>query len=262
MPPPKKMRTSLMPAPPDKLLRPPGLLAFAEEDSEPEQATVSARHSVRIEAPRAMKDVFLWAFVLLQSFSQLLGAVYVRGKLGSVHWRLSTYFSGMDCAVWAVEQLKAAAMEMFSISLDIKFGSACEINKACQRWLTAESMPDRCVFGDLLQFGDERTRNCETENVDDIKLHDTHMCLKHNKLCPRNVEAPGHINVDVSGPPCVLFSNYGLRQGFANKAKAQVHHVWVRCKQVDETPVILHENVPGFPEALRWPSFQGSAVMH
>jgi hypothetical protein len=229
--------------------------AFDDEQDEVEITTKRAHRrqlqracsdsSQQISRPLTMTAVFTWAFSLLHCFCKVLGAQYVRGTLKNIHWRMTAFFSGIDCAAFALDQLSAACMETFQFPLDVVLGPGCEVDKACQRVLLKRGPPSRCIFGDILAF----TSNPDLLGTKSkIKVATHQYCLQHKQLCPRNI-FDDRINVDVSGPPCVLFSNYGHREGFQNKTKSRVHHMWTQCKHEDRTPLIIHENVPGFPEA-------------
>ncbi|CAK9013015.1 unnamed protein product, partial [Durusdinium trenchii] len=61
--------------------------------------------------------------------------------------------------------------------------------------------------------------------------------------CPFNI---GNDSCCLVGAPCILFSKYGLKQGFKNVVLKKVHDV--ATKFMDETPVCVHENVPGYEQ--------------
>lgn len=217
------------------------LSAFEDEVEERERAYV-------LPMPSTISQAFQWAFHLLSSFALLLGDAFVKQRLRTLNWRVSTYFSGMDCAWFALEQLDAACVEMWGFHIKVTHGTMSELDPSCQRWLQ-QRYPQRCLFPDILAFPLVKPQSAEWQ-VDTLKLNKAHYCLTHSRHCSRNqgVASPGWCDVDVSGPPCVLFSNFGKHEGLGNATKARVHSVWIKTKIVDRSPLVVHENVPGFPE--------------
>lgn len=222
------------------------LSAFSNEDAE---------HDPRetLPMPMSLVSTFRWAFHILDAFVCLMGENTVKHRLRHLRWRVSTFFTGMDCVSFALSQLDAACVEKFGCHMGFEHGTSCEINQQCQQWLL-QRFPDRCLFGDVLDFPVVKP-DIDQWRPEDLRLNSAHYCLAHKRHCSRDRSATdvGRIDVDVSGPPCVLFSTFGKHEGLQNHVKARVHSVWLRTKQLDGWPLIVHENVPQYPEDRQRP---------
>lgn len=107
---------------------------------------------------------------------------------------MTTMFSGVECAGHSWKMLAAAALHVFNIHLCLGHGHMVECNRACQKTLKA-TWPGVCLFGDILAFTPSATARKMT-------LHKTAPCLTHGRNC--SIDRP--VWLDVSGPPCVLWS--------------------------------------------------------
>ena len=69
-------------------------------------------------------------------------------------------------------------------------------------------------------------------------------CHTHHKVCDRRAMAA---DIEVAGPPCVLFSSMGGREGVANAAEYKCHESWTKMRKMNQEPVIVFENVWQYP---------------
>ncbi|CAK9001622.1 unnamed protein product [Durusdinium trenchii] len=133
----------------------------------------------------------------------------------------------------AWEAIEAASMEMWGIKPVLQFAFNVECNKACVK-LCSESY-SKCLFKNILDMVSPNSNGDWAPSK--LRLA--------KRACAINITSD---DVGLIGAPCVLFSRYGLGEGFTNIAKSKVHHAAMKIQQ--RIAISLHENVPDFEEDL------------
>ncbi|CAL1157090.1 unnamed protein product, partial [Cladocopium goreaui] len=77
-----------------------------------------------------------------------------------------------------------------------------------------------------------------------LKLAQKAWCATHKKMCEISFTKD---DVPLVGAPCILFSQYGLGEGFQNEVKSRCQKASIKFQQ--KALVSLHENVPAYDEA-------------
>ena len=80
--------------------------------------------------------------------------------------------------------------------------------------------------------------------VQQAKLAPASICTKHNNMC--TIPTP---DVDMSGSPCWEWSRAGRRAGYEGKAPS-LFWMWATLNKLQGTPLLIHENVVGFPDEM------------
>lgn len=151
--------------------------------------------------PENMEQCFQWAFHLVHAVVELFGKDFVCSKMAQVTGKISTMFSGIDCAAHAWRMIQAAFLELYGVVVRTEHGSMAEIDRQCQLCLK-KNFPGRCLFADVQQWVVAPATGVAHWSVPNIQLHQFASCLTHNKQCKLYEKA----FMDVSGPPCVLWS--------------------------------------------------------
>ena len=154
--------------------------------------------------PKTLEECFLWAFHLVAAAVIMFGQGYVLDRMAKVDGKITTMFSGMDCAAHAWRMIKAAFLELYSFQVPSTMGLMAEIDPHCQRCLL-KNFPDRCLFGDVHTWVSAPPAD-HAWTVHNIQLHKTAYCIAHHKQC--KLYERGFL--DVSGPPCVLWSRHSV----------------------------------------------------
>jgi len=156
-------------------------------------------------SPTTLDEGFTWHFQLVRAACHVLGTEYVQRVFTQLQGvQITTMFSGLDMAAQAWEMLQVAALELVGTNIGAKLGSMCEIDKGCQRFLAA-NWPDRCLFKDVLEWEappEAASSASSSATSAPQKLNLLASCLNHGKQCRLYTRA----FMDVSGPPCVLWS--------------------------------------------------------
>ncbi len=176
-------------------------------------------------ATNSVAEVFAWpqhcVAITQQEFPTVLQELRVCRP-----WRLSTCFSGIECAGLAAMLADAALQKTLGATCSaFVLGHACEINASCVELLQAWR-PKRCVFKDVLTWSGQQRAPCFT-----------------------HVDGPCEVlpaDISISGPPCVDFSMFGRRARFAGKTAGHLE-AWVLDRRVRKEPIVVHECVPQFP---------------
>lgn len=155
--------------------------------------------------PSTISETYQWAFHMLAACVRLLGADTVRKRLMAVprNGLVTTHFSGVECAMHAWRMISQAAAETLSVDCRMSLGPAVERDHACQRVLLA-NFPGRCLFGDVLAW-------IRSQSGGRTVLRSEAACLCHGGQC--SIGRPGQVWMDVSGPPCILWSTCGAKKG-------------------------------------------------
>ena len=88
-------------------------------------------------------------------------------------------------------------------------------------------------------------------------LSRTQLCAAHNAHC----EVP-RCDVDMTGTPCQDYSRAGSRHGLIAGTRFAVIWSWMHIMLTVQPPVIIHENVVGFPENIIQHLFQELYSIH
>lgn len=73
--------------------------------------------------------------------------------------------------------------------------------------------------------------------------------MTHGRPCPIG-PSKGKFLADCSGPPCVLFSRLGKREGLSNSLKGRCREAYLTYVRQLEPSWLIHENVVGFDEDI------------
>ncbi len=169
--------------------------------------------------------------------------------------QLSTTFSGIDAP--------GTAANLMHDNLEIPMPQhvqAIEKDDACIDELLIKPSGPECVFGCvtlffvpalistivmLLKSGSENVLEILTPVIKSRKsVRPTAHCHRHGKQC--NLRCA---DVEFAGSPCHEFSSRGDRSGVYGRNMVAAL-AWIAIQLMLMTPVIVHENVPGFPLQL------------
>ena len=157
---------------------------------------------------------FSWSGACLAAVRAVHGREALEASLCGRSIKLSTHCSGVGSPELAAQQLEASSMSALGFQLDLKFVSACEKNRSCQKILCRRTGAGH-IFTDMFQYfpnWDQRMRTpsesyailragCEPQR--------SRFCHLHQGHC----QGPS-VDVDLCGSPCQPWSKYGLRKGF------------------------------------------------
>ncbi|CAK9093328.1 Uncharacterized protein SCF082_LOCUS43905 [Durusdinium trenchii] len=111
--------------------------------------------------------------------------------------------------------------------------------------MAKESFPDTCIFPDILDCVANPPKK-KNWAPGDLELLPQCHCVQHMDECPLNLDQH---DLGIIGAPCILFSKYGLREGF-NTKNIKVKHAHDTAMAFQKlTPISIHENVPDYEEA-------------
>ena len=96
--------------------------------------------------------------------------------------------------------IRAAAKEELAVDVPSSPGLLVEFNQQCIDYLK-KNHPGRCIFTNILQF---KESNAPINSNGRARLRQTCHCVVHERECP--ITAGSSDIMNVSGPPCVLFS--------------------------------------------------------
>ena len=82
-------------------------------------------------------------------------------------------------------------------------------------------------------------------------LQADHFCAAHGQRC-RHPET----DLEFTGTPCQDYSRAGSRRGLFHGSRFPIIWAWIRIMLLKEPPIIVHENVLGFPEDILVQLFQ------
>ena len=198
---------------------------------------------------QALVQLYRWPVilvrVLLQAFhlSDLQESYLCQGQ------RLSTHFSGIGTVEQGLTYLKA---ELVKHGLDCKLEPvACtDYDKHSIKVLLRTS--HGCVFGNILDrsklkphtFRNISSTSKRIKAMLRASIEPKASCHAHKKKC-----CVPKVDVDMSGSPCTAHSRIGKRLGTLDP-NFQVLLTWARNQIKNGTPVLVHENVIGFPFSL------------
>jgi hypothetical protein len=162
---------------------------------------------------------------------------------------MSTFCSGMVTPASALSVL-LDAFGKEGIREPLRCVSVCDCMDASRKFLL-RSLPGTHVFGDMWGLVDVREWDddwCYFDKwraISSAPVMPSMYCYRCEAFC----EVPAS-QVDCTGTPCQDFSRAGLMRGIEGH-RIFVWLIYVRVHKHRQTPILLHENVPGFPEGLR-----------
>ena len=170
----------------------------------------------------AVSDGFAWSGACLAAVKAILGQATLEASLCGRSVKLSSHCSGLGGPELAVQQLQASSLRAAGFQLDLKFVSACEKDKQCQRILCSRAGEDH-VFTDMFDYFPgygQRVRSPD-DSYECLKAKCVpqlaRFCCRHQGHC----QAPS-MDVDLCGSPCQPWSTYGLRLGILAELYPQV----------------------------------------
>lgn len=202
--------------------------------------------------PRApLTEAFRWPE---RALTVLAHQVDLRGTILQEGGQLSTHFSGIGTPELALKVLWHAAQRCGVVVGPFEPVSACDTNATCRNMLAAAMEgTDGCVFGNILDRLPGAVRD-QVENLGDFEeqrrailrvgLAPRAFCYRGKSLahCPK-------ATVDMSGSPCTDYSILGDQQGRDGKT-VNAFLTWAKVQSQNDTPLVIHENVPGFDVGL------------
>ena len=194
-------------------------------------ARCTARRSETRAVARSMDEQFEWAHAAVSELAGRFGEAAYR-RLARRRWGISTHFSGLGTVEVALAMLKAATQAALRSALVAEVTSSCEQSPALRTLLRRRS--DGCLFANVF----DRIEN------DNALVADTCMCEKHGAEC-RIQQA----TMEVSGSSCRPWSRMNRSPHCRGVAHPDypAFKAWVRIMRHDSPPIIIHENVVGFP---------------
>ncbi len=197
-----------------------------------------------------LTTLFRWPHTLLENLERTLGLATLRQSLlCATDTTVSTHFSGIGTVEQGLACLRAAGADL-GITIHAQGVSSCDNNSFCVDVLNV--VTDGCVFGDILErttlrpedFKQLPTEEARVKAMMSSRVRRLAWCQKHNKRC-----ATPRSTVDMAGSPCQAHSRIGNRRGtLADNFQCLL--AWAKIHIHSATPLLLHENVPGFPEEL------------
>ncbi len=187
------------------------------------------------------RSTFEWAIHLFRGFEIMLGRQRVVERLQAVQGGFTTMFSGMECAAQAVGMLQSIALERYGLQLQLKHDRMCEVNKHCRQLLLSNYSGNACLFGDVRELVDIPRG---LKHIAKLQVRSHQPCYQHNGPCPV-VRSSSFL--DISGPPCVLFSKMGKKEGFQDDERSKCHAVYFKLIAEEGPKLAIHENVEGYP---------------
>ena len=165
--------------------------------------------------------------------------------------KVSTHFSGIGTVELAVSMLAAAMAHVLRFSWPIKFIFGCEANAACRAALSWRNS-GACIFEDIWdRFSCEVVRAAKGEaeppatwkKLQKAEMFNGAQCSVHRSTC-----APGAVDADMSGSPCIPWSraNRGKLPKGRRHPMAKLLLTWCRWLRSALPKVAVHENVKGF----------------
>ncbi|CAK9030723.1 unnamed protein product [Durusdinium trenchii] len=159
---------------------------------------------------------------------------------GTCQWKTFDFFGGALCLRQAWKMICSAAKRRWGIDSGLTFDFNVELNRACIR-LHKEQWGECCCFTDILNMVTPASTGIDKWKPSVLKMNKTAYCGVHKKMCNISFEAN---DVALVGAPCVLFSLYGLGEGFTNKVKSRCQKASIKFQK--KVHLSLHENVPGY----------------
>ena len=211
---------------------------------------------------------FSWPERMLNSLKRLFGEENVLSCLFGATRSISTHFSGVGTAELAIQMLATAGRHVFRAELCLETAFSCECSASCQAALKKRS-PGKCLFANLLErfggggggsapfiFGRSGrsapvfvARHVREGRLDfgacreavlRSPLSEGSSCKVHGADC-----SFGHVDIDVSGPPCQPWSSVGKRKG-RQEPRTALTIAWLVWLRHARPRAAIHENVVGF----------------
>ena len=190
---------------------------------------------------RSMAELFEWAHAAMSELVVRFGETAYQ-RLAHRRWRISTHFSGLGTVEVALAMLKAASPATLRGVLIADVISSCELSPALRGVLGRRS--HGCLFANVFERIEMGEGSVPSLNeIDNARVADTCTCQMHGTDC--RIQGA---TMEVSGSSCRPWSrmNRGQARGVAHP-DYQAFKAWVQLMRHDSPPIIIHENVVGFP---------------
>ena len=174
---------------------------------------------------------------------------------------ISTAFSGIGTPEQSCDIIASHLSGIFKTSAE---PPACDHAVELEQWNREELLrrpaPPKHIFGDVTDFLHPAVKKSVLLAVrqNGISFDQLSALLNTGKLVQRTARCyiPGHTQcqcgsayLHLAGSPCVDFSAMGARKGICGTTLL-AFMVWVGLRLLIQEPVVFHENVPSFPEAV------------
>jgi hypothetical protein len=181
--------------------------------------------------PTTLPMAMAFGSTYLKRLSVRFGKNDLCARILAWNWRVNTTFTGIGCAEFAVSSLAGHCAEFvmkngsltqrvqMGTTTNVTFGFGCDFSASCQRVLASTFGPGRCVFSDITQWIDS-----------DNRFRSTAPCMTHGNLCRLPVDRASSSEIDISGPPCVMFSNMGKRDR-CDDPRYAVHEIYMKHRK-------------------------------
>ncbi|CAE7832204.1 unnamed protein product [Symbiodinium sp. CCMP2592] len=176
--------------------------------------------------------------------------------------------AGVGCAEQAVERVHKAFQELLLCKFTtravakrstLQFVSACDLSRACQNLLMGRS---EHVFGDIRDAFPTLEMLGPDRPVAERWALAKRAAANVPRICRCHVACrPPPVTVDISGSPCQPWSRAGQKRRWTD-GRSDLLLLWAALMLKQEPPVILHENVSGFPTSVLEDLMQEKYVIH
>ncbi|CAE7319058.1 unnamed protein product, partial [Symbiodinium sp. CCMP2592] len=141
----------------------------------------------------------------------------------------------------------------------LQFVSACDVSRACQNLLMGRS---EHVFGDIRDAFPTLEMLGPDRPVAERWALAKRAAANVPRTCRCHVACrPPPVTVDISGSPCQPWSKAGQKRRWTD-GRSDLLLLWAALMLKHEPPVILHENVFGFPTSVLEDLMQEKYVIH
>ena len=199
----------------------------------------------------SLQESSKWAFDVVALLVACLGTQELQSSLFCQGSSLSTQFTGIGAVEHSVQFLVAAANKYgLHFGCHVRWG--CDKDERCQEYMARKCGGQHCMFKDILDLiSDGHTMNHDSFHGLDIFLkvklilslmRNSHAwCFAHKRVCPLTFTT-----IAIAGSPCIDHSRIGSRAGLEGRTFLLLL-VWLAFHRSAHTPLLLHENVKGFP---------------
>ncbi len=214
--------------------------------------------------PSGWRSPFQWGAVVASTIACLFSASDLkRSLLFSKTCTMSSHFSGVGSAEWAMLCLDSGFFQAIGERVNIRSASVCDSSRSCQQVLQGFlAGSSTCIFADITDLSDvgkrlyqEARKRGHLKNIHAAwkEINESHLNIGVGRACARHLSSAcvgsRHLTFDVSGSPCQAWSRMGPRHG-KHSPEMVVFLVWCKWARSVRPYVVVHENVPGFDGQL------------
>jgi hypothetical protein len=190
-------------------------------------------------------DAFRWPQKTADALIEWFGADALRRSALCTSRRYSTYFSGFGTYELGLKSL-SNAFARHGVRVAPIQSSACDNDPKCQAFLLRNGSGHlfrsiESMFIMPPHFQNSWTYNMRFYWLQQAPLRSSVYCLRSRTLCQ-----PEGVSFCVSGSLCTPYSSSGP-QARLEHSESHLFYLWARLHTLRRTPVLFHENVPGFP---------------